>query len=234
VTDVRAVTAAMLLGALAGLLPGPARADLRLTLDLATDYVYRGVSQTDHGPGLGATVAYQHDAGWYLGVAAARVDYAPSADRREVEIDYFAGYHRRLSGDLAVDLGFVYYAYDRDRPVDYDWAEAQLTLLLGDHWRALLSFSPDWYGLGEASWVGELGYRRALPLALIADVTAGYTRVDDAFFDGYGYAEAGLARALGPLTARLAFVTTDSGARILEDAADSRWVLDLTWTLTRR
>lgn len=82
---------------------------------LATDYNFRGISQTDRGPAAFAYVEGRYNATkdiqWYAGIAGATVKLVtePSA-----EIDFYGGV--RLTFDkFALDLGLMYYYYPREQ-----------------------------------------------------------------------------------------------------------------------
>ncbi len=82
---------------------------------LASDYNFRGISQSDRGPSVSAYFEprYNINPNWqlYAGIAGASVDLPsdPSA-----EIDFYAGV-RPTVGPLALDLGFIYYYYPTER-----------------------------------------------------------------------------------------------------------------------
>ncbi len=81
---------------------------------LMSDYNFRGISQTDRGPGATAYFEprYNVNPNWqlYAGIAGSTVDLPtdPSA-----EIDLYAGVRPTL-GPLALDLGFIYYYYPNE------------------------------------------------------------------------------------------------------------------------
>ena len=83
-----------------------------------TDYNFRGISQSDRGPSATAYFEprynYSKDLQFYVGVAgsAVKLPTDPSA-----EIDFYGGV-RPTFGPLALDFGFIYYYYPRERQVD--------------------------------------------------------------------------------------------------------------------
>lgn len=94
--------------------PAPSMFDIAFGASLASDYNFRGISQSDRGPSVGAYVEPR----WnitpniqlYAGLAAYSVDLptSPSA-----EVDFYAGI-RPTFGPLAFDLGFIYYYYPNE------------------------------------------------------------------------------------------------------------------------
>jgi uncharacterized protein (TIGR02001 family) len=83
-----------------------------------SDYNFRGISQSDRGPSATAYFEPRYnvskDLQFYVGVAgsAVKLPTDPSA-----EIDFYGGV-RPTFGPLALDLGFIYYYYPRERQVD--------------------------------------------------------------------------------------------------------------------
>ena len=219
-------------GLLVVLLMGPwpcetAMAEFRGHVGLATDYMFRGISQTDTGPAPQGSAEYLHPAGVYVGIWASRVDYG--FDDRRAEINYFLGLQRRLHPELAIDLSAVRYTYDRpSRRGSYNWTEINLAAHVSDHWAVALGIGDNWLGRGARTYSGEVTYRHALTPRLLIDVTLGYNDASAAVDERYAWIDTGLARRFGPLDARLAYSTT-SGAGYFRDSANPRVYASLAW-----
>ena len=98
--------------------------DLKLSYNVgvASDYIFRGVSQTQHDPQIfgGADLTYGMG---YAGVWASNVDFG--ASNPSAEVDLYAGVKPTL-GDTALDLGVIYYGYVKDKdltPGAYSYLE---------------------------------------------------------------------------------------------------------------
>lgn len=113
--------------ALAGLVTVPALAtaeDSPLTgnITLTTDYVFRGVSQTQGGPAIQGGFDYAHPSGLYVGTWASNVSWVsvvdmsgnPFKENNSMEIDLYAGY-KGAAGDLGYDVGIITYYYPGDK-----------------------------------------------------------------------------------------------------------------------
>lgn len=204
-----------------------AQAEVRLRASVNSDYIYRGVLQTSAGEAYQGLAEYVSDRGFYGGVWVSRVNYP--FDDRKLEIDYFAGYQRRISKILALDFTVVRNTYDKESIFgDYDWTELQLTAHLWDQWSVLFGAGENWLGREARSYVGEITYRHALPVRIVADITVGRQYAKRAFFDHFNWAELGLSRKLGPLEARVAYSTT-SGSEYFGSYLASRWYVSLSW-----
>jgi uncharacterized protein (TIGR02001 family) len=97
-----------------------------------TNYVVRGITQTDFKPAIQGTLEYAHSSGLYLGGFASNVNWvgdfwgadvsAPTTGgtfggspnnnfSNSLETDLYAGFRGTFAGDFSYDAGFVYYYY---------------------------------------------------------------------------------------------------------------------------
>ncbi|MDQ3565181.1 MAG: TorF family putative porin [Pseudomonadota bacterium] len=158
---------------------------------LATDYLFRGISQTDNSPSVQGSLEYNYTPwGIYLGAWASNVDNATSDG--EIEIDWYGGFRGEFSDTgIGWDLGAIYYHYPGDderlaQPLEADYVEAKAGLsykFLGVPFEpatsATVYWSPDYYReTGDAVYLdGSLGL--SLPYGLGLGFHVGYQDVDD-------------------------------------------------------
>ncbi|MFH0341338.1 MAG: TorF family putative porin [Chromatiales bacterium] len=154
---------------------------------LLTDYLFRGISQTDNHPAIQGSLEYNYTPwGIYLGAWASNVDEAVSEGG--IEIDWYGGFRGEFSDTgIGWDAGAIYYHYpgdDRDPEVDYVEAKAGLSYKFEDvplepATSATVYWSPDFYGeTGDAVYVdGSLGL--SLPYGFGLGFHIGYQYVDD-------------------------------------------------------
>lgn len=85
---------------------------------LSSDYVWRGISQTDESPAIsgGFDVA---NGSFYAGSWASNVDFGDDAS---IEIDVYAGFASEFANGIGWDVGVIYYAYPDSTP-DYNFVE---------------------------------------------------------------------------------------------------------------
>src|SRR5262245_57859430 len=88
---------------------GPVWAEDRWSGQIAatSDYVFRGVSQTDGHPAVQGSLAYRTLSGFYIGAWASSLDkndWFYPAGTAEVEIDVFAGFGHAFSDNWSVDM----------------------------------------------------------------------------------------------------------------------------------
>ena len=93
----------------AGLLATTAQAEITANVALSTDYMYRGISQTDSTPALSGGFDYSHESGFYAGLWASNVDSAFYSGAN-IEIDTYFGYGGG-NENWAYDVGFLCYFY---------------------------------------------------------------------------------------------------------------------------
>ena len=101
---------------------------------LFTDYLFRGISQTDEGPAIQGGFDYSadlnDDVGFYTGVWASNLDFN-DGNQASIEIDYYGG----LTGEfgaipgLTWDAGVIYYSYPGAAgSLNYDYVEGMFAL----------------------------------------------------------------------------------------------------------
>ncbi|MBO9709106.1 MAG: porin [Caulobacter sp.] len=84
---------------------------LSYNIGVTSDYVFRGVSQTQEDPAVQGGVDLTYGMG-YAGVWASNVDFG--TDDPSAEIDVYAGL-RPVVGDTTFDFGVLYYSYVDDK-----------------------------------------------------------------------------------------------------------------------
>lgn len=165
---------------------------ISFNLGAATDYVFRGVSNTDENPQLfgGADLT---SGMFYAGVWVSNVDYDDSTD---AEFDLYAGITPTL-GAVSLDLGVLYYGYiDAPSGADLDYIELQAKatvpagpMTLG----AGLYYVPDSYGGVDTSMYYEVNADYAVGEKLSFSAALGRQTFDGAgdyttWNAGIGYA----------------------------------------------
>ncbi|WP_246814525.1 TorF family putative porin [Ferrimonas balearica] len=80
-----------------------------------SDYLWRGLSQTDGKPAVSGGLDMYTDAGFYAGTWASNIDFGDDAT---YEIDFYAGYYGEI-GDFFYDVGYNYYAYPNGEDLDF-------------------------------------------------------------------------------------------------------------------
>ena len=130
----------------------PTFAAVSANVAFASDYVWRGMTQSD-GPAIQGGFDFEDESGFYAGIWGSNVNFNDGAGS---ELDYYAGYGFSL-GDIAVDIGYIAFDYPENQ-TGLDFEEIYLGLSFGDLGLTLASGqdgAPDYtevsYGLGPVS-----------------------------------------------------------------------------------
>ncbi len=123
------------------------------SVTLASDYIWRGATQTDNGPAV--FLAGQANIGdFYVGAGTENVDFLGINQ----EYDFWAGYVAKLGEGLSLDLGLVRYGYI-DAPVDIDTLElkASLAKTIGKgNVSGTIMTTSDFFGSGKSATYYEI------------------------------------------------------------------------------
>lgn len=85
---------------------------------IVSDYIFRGISQTQHKPALQGGVDYNHASGLYAGTWASNVNWVRDTGfktENSLEWDFYGGYKGSFLGDFTYDVGILTYYYPGDR-----------------------------------------------------------------------------------------------------------------------
>jgi len=207
-------------------------------LDVTTDYVFRGVSQTLGSPAVQADLHYQTTTGWFAGVwgSTVNLNHGPGAT---VEIDAYAGRAWPVSGPWNARVTAVQYLYPNDTAyLRYDYFELSGSLFYEDRLAFTVSWSPDTsryssYGVSrnERAITYEIVGQLPLRGPLSATGSAGYYDLSQLFGTGYFYGSAGLAAAFNRFEIDLSYFVTEQEATDLfgSEVAGDRWALTVAW-----
>jgi len=133
-------------------------------IGLYSQYIFRGLTQTDRGPALQGGVDLTHSSGFYLGAWASNISWlrdeignsGNSGYRTggHTEIDLYGGYRYTFANGLGVDVGALQYIYPGARNTDviakayttelygalnYGWIQAKISTVV----------SPGSWGIGS-------------------------------------------------------------------------------------
>jgi uncharacterized protein (TIGR02001 family) len=126
---------------------------------LATDYVFRGISQSDENVAIQGGLDYAHPSGFYLGTWGSNVDFSEDEsvlDGATMELDIYGGYKMSLSKEAILDLGLLLYWYPgaaSERNYDFYEVYAKLGYDFG-FMQALagVQYSPDFFAGSDDAW----------------------------------------------------------------------------------
>jgi uncharacterized protein (TIGR02001 family) len=170
-------TSAMLL--VLSLVSGSALAEPKVSgnLSLTSDYLFRGISQTDEGMALQGALTLTGDSGFYLSAWGSNINFGQGS----MEIDLLAGWTGALNDDWTTDVGVMQYRYPNgDNATDqFNYVEfySKFTyqgLTLG------LVYSNDYFGTDVDNYYYLSGdYNYNLTDALSLQLHAGFNKFED-------------------------------------------------------
>lgn len=207
--------------------------DVTVSATLASDYLFRGVSQTLEDPAVQASFDITHSSGLLAGIWSSNVDLqdrGPTDDQADQEIDLYVGYGTELSSDWSVDATAIRYVFPGTASdSDLDWNELLLSAHFKDVISVLIGYSNKVFNIDETGIY--YGFSGSYPLSstVLLTASAGYYDLDDALNDSYTDWSVGAEASRGIFTARLAYIDTDNaGENLFGDNADSRVVFSVT------
>jgi uncharacterized protein (TIGR02001 family) len=203
--------------------------DFASTVAVTSDYLFRGVSQSQHDPAFQAGVTYFHASGFYAGVWGSTIDFTADGagydDGADAEIDTFVGYKWALADDWKLDLQLIRYNYPgTEDGYDFDYNEFLAKLIWKDNYSLLLGYSNDVFNTDEAGTYLALSGSWGLPRDFILTATLGRYDLDDAYSNSYTETALGIKRAFGKFTLAVAYSDTHGGSDIFGNLADDRVV----------
>lgn len=144
---------------------------------LASDYIFRSETQTNHHPALQATLEYDHASGFYIGTFGSNVTWIKDAYpdpvpgqrvSNNIETDLWLGYRNKIGDDWSYDAGLYYYYYPGSYPGGSyvkphtleAYAQVGWKFFSVRYWQAL----SDWFGDARSvkSSYTELNYNQEI------------------------------------------------------------------------
>ena len=105
-----------------------AKGELSANVAATSNYLWRGLEQTNGKAAISGGIDYADDSGFYLGTWASNADWA---DGMTYELDFYGGFGGSISENISYDIGFIYYAYPDETSGDADFLEVYANLSFG-------------------------------------------------------------------------------------------------------
>jgi len=166
---------------------------LKSEVAVVSDYVFRGISQSNNKAALQGGAEYQHSLGFYAGVWGSTVDTGPfnaPDDGSFIEVDLYSGFSSEIKAiDLGWDVGVISYQYN-DSDDTYNEVYGSVSF---DPWRDHLTVvgkvSYDWdNNVTTAEARATLSLGRDIHL----NFHPGQVRFDETAAEDYYFAEIGV------------------------------------------
>ncbi len=85
-----------------------------------SNYLWRGLEQSNGSAAVSGGVDYSSNSGFYVGTWASNADWA---EGMTYELDLYGGFSGNINENLSYDVGFIYYAYPDELSGDADFSE---------------------------------------------------------------------------------------------------------------
>lgn len=175
---------------------------------ITSNYIFRGVSQTDNSPAIQGGFDMEHSSGFYAGIWGSNVD-SGFYSGAEAEFDLYVGYSGEFANKIGYDVGILGYQYPDSTFSDNDTEEvyASLSYDFGPAAGTVgLAYSDDWFGTDEATYA-YVDVDIPLPREFALGLHYGYEDFDQ--LEDYGEWKVSLSRSFGGFDFSVDYTDTD-------------------------
>ena len=210
------------------------------SLDVTSDYIYHGLSQSDGDPAVQGDIHYRSGSGGatgenFIGLWGSSIGrYATGGT---YELNAYAGRTFLIDSDSSVTAKYVHYAYPDTRGSQhYDYDEISATWAYQDRFFLTAAWTPDTaryseHAIGLCCRVAsyDAAVHQSLSPAFTLSAALGYDELSG--ISGYAYWNAGIDYAIGAFQLDLAYFGVESRARYLygDMLAGNHWVGTVVW-----
>lgn len=124
-----------------------AAVEIEGNVTLASDYSFRGWSQTGRDPAIQGGFDVAFDSGFYVGTWASNVNFGETS----MEWDLYVGWSTDIRDGVTLDLSFIHFDYPNDRDA-LNYQEYAASLGVGDFTLGL-NYSPKYLAAEDVTFV---------------------------------------------------------------------------------
>ena len=124
-----------------------AGAEIEGNVTLASDYSFRGWSQTGRDPAIQGGFDVAFDSGFYVGTWASNVNFGETS----MEWDLYVGWSTDIRDGMTLDLSFIHFDYPNDRDA-LNYQEYAASLAVGDFTLGV-NYSPKYLAAEDVTFV---------------------------------------------------------------------------------
>jgi uncharacterized protein (TIGR02001 family) len=148
--------------------------EISANVTLASDYSFRGVSQTTRDPAIQGGFDVAWDNGLYIGTWSSNVNFGITSQ----ELDAYIGYAGQITDDVGFDVSYIRYEYPGARS-ELSYNELAASVSWGDFTFGL-GYSNEYFNLDSVSWwYPNVAYALSLPYDASLEFYVGWSLVDD-------------------------------------------------------
>ena len=177
---------------LSALVSGQAFAGASANIGVTSNYMWRGMTQTQDDPAIQGGLDYSHDSGVYVGTWASNSKFGNNSG---TELDLYAGYKKELKGGMSYDVGVIKYAYPDDNSPDFTELYAKAGY---KGFNAEVDYTVDREGIStnENDVYYALGYNGKLKNDWSYGVKAGRYNVDGGSLSDYSHGQVSVTKTM--------------------------------------
>jgi uncharacterized protein (TIGR02001 family) len=210
------------------------------SVDLTSDYMYHGLSESYGNPALQGDIHYRSGAGAataenFVGLWGSTI--SRSATGGTYELNAYLGRTFLVNANSSATMRYVHYAYPDDHGTPrYDYDEISGTWAYQDRWSATVAWTPDTARYSERgltrccrSLSYDIAVHQSLGHAFTLSGAVGYDEFNEG--SGYAYWNGGIAYAIGPWQLDLSYFAMQRRAELLFGSvlAGDRLVGTVVW-----
>jgi uncharacterized protein (TIGR02001 family) len=184
------------------------------SVDVTSDYIYHGLSQSDGDPALQGDIHYRSESGGataenFIGLWGSTIGRAATGGR--YELNAYAGRTFLIDSDSSATAKYVHYAYPDSRGTPhYDYDELSATWAYQDRLFVTVAWTPDTAHYSERAVAlccrvlsYDVAVHQSLGHAFTVSAALGYDELSG--LSGYAYWNAGVAYAVGAFQLEVAY-----------------------------
>lgn len=196
---------------------------------LASDYRYRGISQTRLQPALqGGTDYVNNPSGLYAGAWASTIKWTKDAGGGgSVEVDLYAGKRGSLTSDFSYDVGVLTYVYPSNGlAVSANTTEIYGQLNYGPAYVKYSRATTNLFGFANSKNSGylDLGANIEIDSGLVLNLHAGHQQVKNNSISAYTDWKVGVTKDFGVLSASLAVIGSNASETAYASPANGKFL----------
>ncbi|MFZ6801681.1 TorF family putative porin [Undibacterium sp. Di24W] len=196
---------------------------------LASDYRYRGISQTRLQPALQGGADYVNNpSGLYAGAWASTIKWTKDAGGGgSVEVDLYAGKRGSLTSDISYDVGVLTYVYPSNGlAVSANTTEIYGQLNYGPAYVKYSHSTTNLFGFANSknSDYLDIGANIEIDTDLVLNLHAGHQQVKNNSISAYTDWKIGVTKDFGILSASLAVIGTNAGEIAYASPANGKFL----------
>ena len=194
---------------------------------VGSDYVFRGISQTDNNPTIQGGLDYQHASGVYLGTWASNVDFG-SDDDASSEFNLYGGFASEFGETgIGYDIGALRYYYSgTGGSADFNEVYGSLSY---SYFSFGIAHSGNFLNSGKDGTYYNLGFEYGLPYEITLTAAIGYQNMDSDIGESYKDYLIGVSKTFADLDFAITWTDTDSDG---EDFAGDKDLADNIFTFS--